>query len=92
MVFCYRAEEILISKDEWNDLVLPTDTRMMNGTIIDIKYRVDDETHIITEYRYTNASNNRDSWRYRRPYEVALSRIERGGITRKIMPKTNKRE
>lgn len=92
VVFCYRAEEILISKDEWNDLVLPTDTRMMNGTIIDIKYRVDDETHIITEYRYTNASNNRDSWRYRRPYEVALQRIEHEEVARKIMSKTNGRK
>ena len=83
---------MLISKDEWNALELPTDTRMMNGTIIDIKYHTDEETHTIFEYRYTNISEDCDSCRYRRPYEVALSRIKREEISRKILPKTNERK
>lgn len=92
VVFHYRKNELLISKDEWNALELPTDTRMMNGTIIDIKFHTDEETHTIFEYRYTNISEDCDSCRYRRPYEVALSRIKREEISRKILPKTNERK
>lgn len=92
VVFHYRKNELLISKDEWNALELPTDTRMMNGTIIDIKYHTDEETHTIFEYRYTNISEDCDSCRYRRPYEVALSRIKREEVVRKILPKISERK
>lgn len=92
VIFCYRQNEILLSREEWDKLALPTDTRMMNGTIIDIKYQTDDETHTITEYRYTNAAEDRWNFRYRRPYEAAYATIERGKIKREIRKKLRERE
>lgn len=92
VVFCYHENSVLISKEEWDELDLPMDTRMMNGSIIDIKYRVDHDTHVITEYRYTNVAEDRWNFRYRQPYEVALQRIEHKEVARKIMPKTNGRK
>lgn len=93
VIFCYRKNSVLISKEEWDALDFPMDTRMMNGTIIDIKYRVDDETHTITEYRYTNSAEDCWNFRYRRPYEAALRRIENGEvILRKIIPRANAEE
>ena len=68
VVFCYRASKYLISKDEWDNLNLPVDTRMCNG-IIFVKVRYDDEQHIVHEYRYTNDGS--DNWRIHKPYELA---------------------
>lgn len=84
VIFCYRKSEVLLPREEWDKLALPTDTRMMNGTIIDIKYQTDDETHTVTEYRYTNAAEDRMNYRYRRPYEAVRSRVERGEVKREI--------
>lgn len=92
VIFCYRQNEILLPREEWDKLALPTDTRMMNGTIIDIKYQTDDETHTVTEYRYTNAAEDRWNFRYLRPYEAARGRIERGEIKREIRKKLRERE
>lgn len=92
VIFCYRQNRILLSREEWNKLALPTDTRMMNGTIIDIKYQTDDETHCIIEYRYTNAGGDRMNYRYRQPYESAYACIERGEIKREVHKKLRERE
>lgn len=92
IIFCYRKNGVLLPRDEWDKLTLPTDTRMMNGTIIDIKYQTDDETHTITEYRYTNRAEDHMNYRYRRPYEAAYARIEHGEIKREIHKKLRERE
>lgn len=92
VIFCYRQNSILLPREEWDKLALPTDTRMMNGTIIDIKYQTDDETHCITEYRYTNAAEDLMNYRYRREYEAARGRVERGEIKREIHKKLREQE
>ena len=92
VIFCYRQNKILLPREEWDKLALPTDTRLMNGTIIDIKYQVNDETHVITEYRYENAAEDGWNFRYRRPYEAASVRVERGEIHREIRKKCREQE
>ena len=74
VVFYYRECTHLISVDDWDSLDLPTDTRMMNGTIMLIKYQYDDKHHIIDEYRYDNRGDL--DWRTNKPYRVAANRIE----------------
>lgn len=56
VVFYYRERAHLISKEEWEALDLPMDTRVCNGLIM-VKVRYDDESHIVHAYRYTNAGN-----------------------------------
>lgn len=83
VVFFYKKDEHLISKEEWDTLNLPTDTRLMNGGIQLIKYSCDDAAHMIHEYRYNN--NGELDWRTSRPYRVALQLLEKG-YTRTILP------
>ena len=56
VIFNYKSIEKLITKQEYNSLDLPVDTRMCNGTI-KVKVKYDDEKHTVTEYRYTNNGN-----------------------------------
>lgn len=90
VVFCYRKNELLVSEEEWDALKLPTDTRMMNGTIIEIKYQTDHTSHIVTEYRYTNAASGKESWTLSCPYAAAMCKIKRGEVSRNILPKTDR--
>jgi len=53
VVFVYKRIEKLISKEEYEALKLPTDTRVCNG-IIEVKVSYDDEARTVTEYRHTN--------------------------------------
>ena len=53
VVFTYKRIEKLITKAEYNQLVLPVDTRTCNGTI-EVKVCYDDSAKTVTEYRYTN--------------------------------------
>lgn len=69
VVFLYRKQELLIPKKDWDNLSLPIDTRLING-LIDIKYQVDDESKVITEYRYTN-QNDCKVCHYEKPYGKA---------------------
>ena len=57
VIFLYCKQELLIPKKYWDELSLPIDTRLMNGGLIDIKYQVDDESKVITEYRYVNQND-----------------------------------
>jgi len=54
ILFLYREAEILISREEWDALDLPLDTRRVNG-IIHVKVHYDDVAHLITAYRFTNS-------------------------------------
>lgn len=83
VVFFYKKDEHLISKDEWDALNLLTDTRLMNGGVQLIKYFCDDETHTVHEYRFNNTGEL--DWRANRPYRVALQLLEKG-YTRTILP------
>jgi hypothetical protein len=68
VLFLYRETEKLISREEWDALKLPVDTRFCNGVIF-VKVAYDDDNHMITTYRYTN-SGFPESERLS-PYELA---------------------
>lgn len=78
VVFHYRLVSHLISRAEWDALSLPTDTRMMNLTIIPIKYEYDDEQHQLHEYRYSNSGDM--DVREHAAYRVARDRIATWGV------------
>lgn len=75
VVFKYREREYYISKDEWDALDYPIDTRACNG-IIFVKVRYDDENHCIHTYRYTNDGS--DNWRTHKRYMLARMEIKIG--------------
>lgn len=77
-VFVYRREEILIDKAEWDALKLPTDTRMINASIVPIKFHVDDKNHYITEFRYTNCCEKDEYWGPE--YRVARGQLRSGDV------------
>jgi hypothetical protein len=66
VLFLYRNNDRLISRDEWDALSLPLDTRFVNG-IVHVKAAYDDGAHIVTAYRFTN-SGYLDSRKFG-PYE-----------------------
>jgi len=68
VVFHYRENDKLVSREEWNALDLPLDTRFVNG-IIHVKVAYDDVTHMINVYRFTN-SGYLDTGKFG-PYERA---------------------
>jgi len=59
VVYYYRAAEYLLEKNEWDDLPLPVGTRPNGMGGLYIKYKYDDDNHIVHEYRYTNASDSK---------------------------------
>lgn len=61
VVFAYKEYEQLISKEKWDLLDLPQDTRYMNGGTIPVKVAYDDKNHCIYTYRYTNSGDNKGS-------------------------------
>lgn len=73
VVFLYREKCYYITKDEWDALDYPIDTRMCNG-IIFVKVKYDDENHCIHTYRYTNDGSA--NWRTHKPYMIARQEIE----------------
>ena len=73
VVFKYKEREYYITKDEWDALDYPIDTRMCNG-IIFVKVRYDDENHCVHTYRYTNDGSA--NWRTHKPYMIARQEIE----------------
>lgn len=82
-VFTYRKAENLIGKAEWDALGLPIDTRIINASIVPIKYQVDDEKHLITEYRYTNHCEKSE---YIGPeYRVARNLIDSGAFKHTVL-------
>ncbi|OUN23598.1 hypothetical protein B5G34_00420 [Flavonifractor sp. An82] len=83
VVFTYKKDCYYISRQEWDELPLPTDTRMMNCSIIPIKYLVDDDNHIIHEYRYTNRVENND--RTDIAYRVGFNKVKSGDFERMLM-------
>jgi len=54
VLFLYRETCRLISREEWDSLDFPLDTRLVNG-IIHVKVDYDYDAHMITEYRFTNS-------------------------------------
>ena len=54
VLFLYRERDRLVSREEWDGLDLPLDTRRVNG-IIHVKAACDDGEHLITAYRFTNS-------------------------------------
>ena len=54
ILFLYRETCGLVSREDWDGLDLPLDTRFVNG-IIHVKVAYDDYAHMITEYRFTNS-------------------------------------
>lgn len=68
VVFKYRECEYYITKEEWDALDYPIDTRTCNG-IIFVKVYYDDENHWIRTYRYTNDGSA--NWRTHKPYMLA---------------------
>lgn len=87
-VFTYRQKEVLIDKDAWDALKLPLDARTINCSVVPIKYRVDDEKHLITEYRYTNQCERGQSWG--REYWVARDHMERNKYRHKVLTYVSK--
>lgn len=73
VVFLYRKQEALITKEEWDALPLPIDTRWVNG-LIDIKFEVNDEAKTVTEYRYSNSGGSHACY-YDKLYGKAASEI-----------------
>lgn len=73
IVFLYREQEHLITKDEWDTLDYPIDTRMCNGVIF-VKVHYDDENHCIHTYRFTNDGSA--NWRTHKPYMIARRELE----------------
>ncbi|WP_206459413.1 DUF4121 family protein [Anaerovorax sp. IOR16] len=67
VAFLYKEREYLITREEWDGLDLPVDTRMCNG-IIFVKVKYDDENHCIDTYRYTNDGS--ENWKTHKPYEL----------------------
>ena len=53
ILFHYRETCVLITREEWDNLDLPLDTRFVNG-IIHVKVAYGDDSHMITEYRFAN--------------------------------------
>ncbi|MEF9983732.1 MAG: DUF4121 family protein [Oscillospiraceae bacterium] len=66
VVFLYKENSHLISEVDWDNLNLPVDSRMCNGTIL-VKVKYDDEQHVIETYRFTN-----DGSKYRGVYQVYM--------------------
>jgi hypothetical protein len=73
VVFLYREKQYYITKDEWDALDYPIDTRMCNG-IVFVKVQYDDENHCIHTYRYTNDGSA--NWRTHKPYMIARQEME----------------
>lgn len=82
VAFTYRPQRHYIPIEEWDMLELPTDTRIVNASIVPIKYEYDDANHLIHEYRYTNAGGCRSE---RSAYRVAMQKIQTEGIFRCLM-------
>ena len=68
VVFRYREKDYLISKNEWDALELPKDTKYCNGVNL-CKVKYDDINHIVHTYRYSN-SGDLDRRKYK-AYELA---------------------
>jgi hypothetical protein len=54
ILFLYKKCCSLITREEWDNLDLPLDTRRVNG-IIHVKVDYDDKAHMVTAYRFTNS-------------------------------------
>jgi len=61
VLFHYREIDRLVSREEWDALDLPLDTRFVNG-IIHVKVAYDDNAHTITVYRFTNSGYLDSKW------------------------------
>ena len=83
VVFTYRKDCHYISRQDWDSLPFPTDTRWMNHSIIPIKYLIDDDNHIVHEYRYTNRVDNNDKTDI--AYRVGYSKVKAGKFKRMVM-------
>lgn len=83
VVFAYKKDSHYISRQEWDELPFPTDTRLMNCSIIPIKYRIDDNNYTIHEYRYTNRVENND--RTDIAYRVGLNKVKSGEFERMLV-------
>lgn len=79
IAFTYRPQEHYIPIEKWDMLELPTDTRIVNASIVPIKYEYDDANHLIHEYRYTNAGGRESE---QSAYRVAMQQIQAEGISR----------
>lgn len=57
VLFHYRETDKLVSREDWDALDFPLDTRWVNGknSTIHVKVAYDDDAHVITVYRFTNS-------------------------------------
>lgn len=85
VVFTYRKSKHFITKEEWDELALPVDTRRCNGDTILVKIDEEHDRHMIHEYRYSNSGNVTD-WRFAQPYHLALKAVYEENIRREIRP------
>ena len=83
VVFTYRKDCHYLSRQDWDSLPFPTDTRWMNHSIIPIKYLIDDDNHIVHEYRYTNRVDSNDKTDI--AYRVGYSKVKAGEFKRMVM-------
>lgn len=81
VVFFYQREEYLISKEAWDILALPVDTRPIGMQLQYIKYKYNDNEHVITEYRFSNVGDSNIRW----PYQAAREKIRSGEVQRVIL-------
>jgi len=71
VVFGYKQKRHLISKEAWEQLDLPKDTRLLNGVNL-VKVKYDDTLHQIDVYAFSN-SGTLDFKKYK-AYELARGR------------------
>lgn len=70
ILFLYRENDKLITREEWDALDLPLDTRQINGVnSTHVKVAYDDDAHMITVHRFTNSGYL--DYRKFGPYEKA---------------------
>lgn len=72
VVFTYKEYKQLISKEAWDALDLPQDTRYMNGGTVPVKVAYDDKNHCMYTYRYTNNGDNKKTLYILAMYEGAF--------------------
>lgn len=78
VVFCYKENSHLISKEEWNILDMQMDSRLCNGVNL-CKVKYDDENHCIDVYRFSNSSSF--DWQRFKEYELARG----GDLSKEIL-------
>lgn len=90
VVFYYRHRQKPISKEEWQIMDAPVDTRLWNGSIVMCKFAYDDEKHELIDYCYADGQMKSGGysayycadleldWRSHKPYEYQWALMKGG--------------